>query len=152
MSQTYQELSDGLRQFGEIVGYLVAGALLGAGLAHWQAPGDQTALVASLLLLPATIVLGWMLMFPLALLMLPLLIPRFIRWLREPLPRSRPDAPPRARRSRATAVGWVFVAAAVPTSLAAGLIAGAPFTYLCAGLAFGYLLRHSAALQDVHSA
>ncbi|HYE85378.1 MAG TPA: hypothetical protein VEA16_03410 [Vicinamibacterales bacterium] len=149
MSQTIQEFVDGLRQFAEIIGWLVAGAVLGAALAHWQAPGNQTASVASMLLLPGTVVLGWVLMFPVALLALPLLIPRLIRWLRNPLPRPDPTATPRVRVRRASAIGWVFVAAALPTSLVAGFIAGAPLTYLLAGLAYGYLLRHSAALQDV---
>ena len=148
MNDTARQLADGLQHFGTILAWLAGGMLLGALLAHWQAPGSQTALVASALLVPGTIVLGWMLMFPLALLMLPFLIPRFIRWLREPM--ATPATPREATAPRrATAAGWVFVLAAIPTSLAAGLIAGAPFTYLLAGLLYGLAARHSAALQDV---
>jgi len=143
---TREQLLDGLRHFAAIVGWLAGGAVLGIALARWLAPGSDAALIASALMFPATIVLGWMLMFPLALLLLPFMIPRFIRWLREPLPK---EAPPAARRREASAAGWLFVLAAVPTSLVAGIIAGAPCWYLLAGLLYGYGLRHSASVQDV---
>lgn len=148
MNDPARDLAEGLRQFAEILGWLLLGALLGGLLASWQAPGSETAMLVSLMLMPGTVVLGWMLMFPLAVLMLPLLIPRFLRWLREPQPPRSLQAPP-ARPHEATAVGWVFVAAALPTALTAGLVAGAPFTYLLVGLLYGYALRHSAALQRV---
>lgn len=146
MNQRGRDFAEGMRQFAEVLGCLAAGALIGAALATWQAPGSSLALLLSVLLFPATVLLGWMLMFPLAVL-LPFMIPRFLRWLRDPLPpaeKAAEVAPPEA-----TAAGWLFVAAALPTSLLAGLVAGAPFTYLLAGLLYGYGLRHSAALQDV---
>lgn len=146
MSDTTREFFEGLRQFAAILGWLGGGALLGLGLGQHFAPDSTGAAVAGALLFPATLVLGWMLMFPLALLMLPFAIPRFIRWLRDPLPAVKP---PREHRPQATAAGWIFVLAAVPTSLTAGVIAGAPFWYLLAGLLYGYGLRHSAAVQDV---
>ena len=136
-----------MRQFAEVLACLAVGALLGAALATWQAPGSSLALLLSMLLFPATVLLGWMLMFPLAVLLLPFMIPRFIRWLRDPLP-PPPEVEERSPRE-ATAAGWLFVVAALPTSLVAGLVAGAPFTYLLAGLLYGYGLRHSAALQNV---
>lgn len=143
-----ESFAAGMQYIASLLLWFLIGLVLGLLMAGWKAPGSETAMIASALLFPATIVLGWMLMFPLALLALPFAIPRFLRWLREPRPPQRlseevPQAP------RATAVGWVFVAAAVPTSLAAGLIAGAPLSYLLAGLAYGYLLRRSAVLQDV---
>lgn len=147
MNQRGRDFAEGMRQLAEVLGWLAGGALIGAALATWQAPGSSLALLLSMLLFPATVLLGWMLMFPLAVLLLPFMIPRFIRWLRNPLPPAPKTAevgPPEA-----TAAGWVFVAAALPTSLLAGLVAGAPVTYLLAGLLYGYGLRHSAALQDV---
>jgi len=148
MRDRAREFSEGLQHFAAICGWLFGGALLGALMAAWKAPGSEVAMVSSALLFPATILLGWMMMFPLALLMLPFLIPRFIRWLREPQPPPQPQAEPAGPR-RATAAGWVFVAAAVPTSLIAGLIAGAPLSFLLAGLLYGIGLRYSAPLQDV---
>lgn len=148
MNERLRELGSGLRQFAAILGWLFIGALLGSALATWQAPGSTTVLVASVLLLPATVVLGWMLMFPLALLMLPFMIPRFIRWLREPRPATA-AVTTTERRPQATAAGWIFLVAAIPTSLIAGVIAGAPFWYLLGGVGYGVALRHSAALQEV---
>lgn len=146
MSPQGDEVADGMRQSAEVLACLAGGALLGAVLAFWLAPGSSSALLLSMLLFPATVLLGWMLMFPLAVLLLPFMIPRFIRWLRDPQP--APKSEERQPRE-ATAAGWLFVVAALPTSLVAGLVAGAPVTYLLAGLLYGYGLRHSAALQDV---
>lgn len=147
MNQRGSEFSDAMRQFAAVLGWLAGGAALGAALGTWHAPDSTFALLLSALLFPTTVLLGWMLMFPLAVLMLPFMIPRFLRWLREPLPPA--PKTPEPSPPEATAAGWVFVAAALPTSLVAGLVAGAPFTYLLAGLLYGYGLRHSAALQDV---
>lgn len=149
MRTSASEFSEGMQQFGTIVGWLMAGGVIGVLLGQYFAPGSQLAMFAGALLFPATVVLGWMLMFPLAVLMLPFAIPAFIRWLRDPLPAPRKAEDPRPPR-KATAVGWLFVLAAVPTSLVAGFIAGAPFWYLLAGLLYGYAMRHSARLQDVH--
>ena len=148
MKDRAEQFSEGVQHFATICAWLFGGALLGGLMAAWKAPGSEAAMISSALLFPATILLGWMMMFPLALLMLPFMIPRFIRWLRDPLPPPKPlDAPIEPRR--ASAVGWIFVAAAIPTSLIAGLVAGAPFSYLLAGLLYGFGMRYSAPLQDV---
>lgn len=148
MSERTEQFLDGLQHFATIVGWLLAGSVLGSLLANWQAPESQLAIISSALLFPATVLLGWMMMFPLALLMLPFMIPGFIRWLRDPL--AKPGArPPRSKPGKAHAGGWVFVAAAIPTSLVAGFIAGAPFIYLLGGLLYGYALRRSTALLEV---
>jgi hypothetical protein len=146
---TETDAATGLTNFVLIIVCLLLGAGIGHGLATWQVPDSDLALWTSTLLFPAAILLGWLLLLPLALVALPFALPGLIRRVGEPLaPHGAAETPPPpAKRSR---LGWVFVLTSLPTSLLAGLIAGAPFVYLVCGLAYGYLLRHVDALLDVN--
>ena len=129
------------------MGWLIGGGLLGYGLARWNNPESDLALIVSVLAFPFSVFFGWLLMLLAAIVYLPFTLPRILRRLRNPS--SRPVIPPAEQRRRMRRLGWAFVLTAAPFALFAGLFAGAPLIYLLAGIAYGLGLRGSPAMYEV---
>lgn len=139
--------SRGLFQFLITVAWLALGALLGLVLGHFLSQGSTDWTIASALLFPAAIPLGWLLMLGLGILTLPAALYRWIRDFNKPRPRHTTRVS--RDQNQVRRLGWVFVISAFPTSLTAGLLADAPMTYLAVGLLYGFAMRFSAALQEI---
>lgn len=142
------------RSFLGILAWFVVGGSTGYALGRWVGSGSDWALAVSTLMIPASIWVGWGLIFLAAVVALPFLLPGVIRDVSraaagdEPDPAQAAEIHARLERRRLR-IGWAFVLACVPICFIAGLVSGAPFTYLAVGLAFGLGMRRSRALQDV---
>ena len=104
-------------------------------------------MIVSVLVFPFSVFFGWLLMLLAAIVYLPFALPRIFRQLRKPS--SVPAMSVEEQQRRMRRLGWAFVLTAMPLALFAGLFAGAPLTYLLAGLVYGLGVRGSPAMYEV---
>ena len=154
MTPTARATEKGPASFLRILAWFVVGGAVGYALGRWVGSGSDWALVASTLMIPLGIWVGWGLIMLAAVVALPFLLPGVIRQIGQAKSAADIDPAEEAARQaqlerRRARIGWAFVLSCVPICFVAGLISGAPFTYLGVGLLAGWGMRRSCALQDV---
>ncbi|MCK7594985.1 hypothetical protein [Pseudomarimonas salicorniae] len=134
------------RQLSLVLAWLFGGGTLGYVMALGLAPGSDAALVASVLMLPMAIFLGWLLMFGVAFLWAPFVL---LGWLRRGGPKADRAEEAARGEQRLRRLGRAFTLTAPLCTALAGWVSGAFWLYLLVGIVLGQLMARSQALRSV---